>query len=67
MPFIRNFIASMTNTRILGKFQHGCFQRLDNAVSSLDIIVGDIVRNVADILLSAWSEDKAPHPLACLH
>jgi hypothetical protein len=33
---VNRFIARVTDARILRKFQHRCFERVENALSSLD-------------------------------
>src|SRR5450759_201689 len=63
VPLVGQFVAPMADAGVLRQLDHGVVQRVKNPAGSFDVVVGDVVPDVVDILLGARREDASLHPL----
>src|ERR1035437_1552213 len=63
VPLVGQFVAPMADAGVLRQLDHGVVQRVKNPVGSFDVVVGDVVPDVVDILPGARREDESLHPL----
>src|ERR1035441_10015801 len=63
VPLVGQFVAPMAHAGVLRQLDHGVVQRVNNPIGSFDVVVGDVIPDVVDILLGARRENEPLHPL----
>ena len=50
MPLVGQFVAPMADAGVLCQLEHGVVQRVNDPIGSFDVVVGDVIPDVVDIL-----------------
>jgi hypothetical protein len=50
VPLVGQFVAPMADAGVLCQLEHGVVQRVNDPIGSFDVVVGDVIPDVVDIL-----------------